>query len=158
MPKKDGLEGFDETVRNLNKEIAKINNVSINNLIKAGYYLEAKSVEQVPVDLSNLQNSISVTSNMSVINPQVVVGYSAKYAAAVHENPRAGKTEGYPPFKAKSTNIKMKPNNKGYKADSVNIGRGSRRKHWATKGKWKFLEDPFKENAMKLLHIIGFGR
>lgn len=52
-------------------------------------------------------------------------GPAAPYAAAVHENPRAGKTGGISPS-------------------------GRRYKRWATVGQWKYLEIPFKAKASQM--------
>lgn len=80
----------------------------------------AESKQLVPVDQGELRASAYV--NLPQRNGAEVTvegGYSAPYAASVHENPRAGKTGGVSPS-------------------------GHRYAHWATVGQWKFLEIPFR--------------
>jgi len=75
--------------------------------------------------------------------PGVAVGYSALYAAIVHENPRSGKTGG------------VSPTGKKYTAGLTESGKKSKRAIWSEVGKWKFLEDPLKRSTKKILQIIG---
>ena len=62
-------------------------------------------------------------------------GAAAKYALAVHENPRAGKTGGW--GKAGAQEIAFR----WIKGRVVPIG--AQRKKWAQVGQWKYLEQPF---------------
>lgn len=94
------------------------------------------SKELVPVDEGPLRASAYVDLPQ-VVGGEVTVngGYSASYAAAVHENPRAGKTGGVSPT-------------------------GQRYRSWAKVGQWKFLEIPFKRIVVTLparirLAILG---
>ena len=70
-------------------------------------------------------------------DPLAIIGYSAAYATFVHENPRAGKTEG------------KSPSGKEYKPE-----KGSKRKVYSTVGQWKFLEQPLITEQKKVLKII----
>ncbi len=63
---------------------------------------------------------------------EVTLGYggpSARYALAVHENPRAGKTYG------------VSPQGKPYK-------------RWAKTGQWKYLETPVKESSGEIVEHL----
>lgn len=80
----------------------------------------AESKNLVPVSDGELRSSAYVDLPERVgTEVRVQGGYSAPYANAVHENPRAGKTGGVSPS-------------------------GQRYKRWATVGQWKFLEIPFR--------------
>lgn len=86
----------------------------------------AASKALVPVRFGPLRASGHVVP--PVIAGDVVTveaGFSAPYALATHENPRAGKTGG------------VSPSGRRYKA-------------WARVGEWKFLERPFQRIAPKL--------
>ncbi|MHA1809368.1 MAG: hypothetical protein ACTSYH_03545 [Candidatus Heimdallarchaeaceae archaeon] len=62
-------------------------------------------------------------------DPVAIIGYSAVYALATHENIRAGKTGG--------TSLS-----------------GAKYPHWATVGEWKFLENAVKNNVSRILDIV----
>jgi len=82
----------------------------------------------VPVDTTNLQASGHVDLPERKRNKvTVTMGYggaAAAYALAVHENPRAGKTQGTGPS-------------------------GQKYKTWAQVGEWKYLETPLIEAAFE---------
>ena len=120
------VHGAEKVMRNLNKELGKISNKSLEGMIDAAITIR-RSMESTPpttpVDLGNLRASFfTVTSkggtpegsgasfkgdksaklsssHASVINnekakitgkaPKVTLGYTANYAAAVHENVEA---------------------------------------------------------------------
>jgi len=170
------MEGVDEVIASMNKEIMKINGRTQAGFYLAGQHIRRESQPEVPVVTSNLKNSAYVvapgmmtmgrsafkgkdSAKMSsqhaeetqrqkailkaVRTPGVAIGYSALYAANVHENPRAGKTGG------------ESPSGKKYTAGRTESGRKSRRIVWARKGKWKFLEDPLKREMKKVFQIIA---
>ncbi len=66
------------------------------------------------------------------------IGFSAKYAMSVHENPRSGRTRGY------------SPSGKRYAPP-----KGSKQIAYARSGAWKFLERPVIRNKRKLLRMIA---
>ncbi len=129
MAQETTIEGLDDTIANLNREIRRIDQRSFAGLIKAGLFVKARSQEEAPVDQGTLLNSAFIYSFKTMKGYGVYVGYTAAYAVFVHENPRAGKTEGLSPS-------------------------GNRYKTWAGAGKWKFLEDPVKNNVRTILEII----
>lgn len=85
----------------------------------------------VPVMDSGLKNSGFVHPPTIVDNAITVqIGYSAPYAARIHENPRAGRTGGYSPS-------------------------GRRYKKWAKVGQWKYLEVPLRSMHPQLLRGLA---
>lgn len=102
----------------------------------------------VPVDFGTLRSSGHVQPPVvdgTVV--EVAMGYggaAAKYAAAVHENPRAGKTGGRAPVG---------------KAIQVN-SRGTyspprKYQHWAKVGGWKYLERPINDARTGFIDRVG---
>jgi len=177
-------KGIEETIKNINSEIKKINNRTASGLISAALYIKGEAVQICPVVTGNLQNSAYVIgpapsgwmekaivaeggipnnfhgtsqqaekarvdhnaavqeSKQIVGNSSIlmsVIGFSASYAAFVHENPRAGKTGG------------QSPTGKIYKPE-----KGSKRKVYSTRkaGRWKFLEEPLVKHKKKILDTI----
>jgi hypothetical protein len=88
----------------------------------------------VPVDQGILSGSGHVQPAEILGNSVVVkMGYggpAAPYAAAVHENPRAGKTGGVSP-------------------------QGKKYKTWAKVGGWKYLERPINEHRQGFSQRVG---
>ena len=125
------IRGQKQVITNLNREIKKLKLRSNAGIFKAGLYLLAESKKQTPVVSGFLRNSGYIASDYKTKGASVYVGYHAIYAAKTHENPRTGKTEGKSP-----SGQKYPPNS------------------WSAVGKWKFLEDPLKENVARLLSII----
>lgn len=86
----------------------------------------APAKEIVPVDTGNLKATLRtegpVVDGTRITVSAVAGGSAAKYALAVHENPRSGETGG------------LSPSGKKYK-------------HWARVGEWKYLERPAMEAA-----------
>jgi len=68
----------------LRKYAAEAPSVLLAGLMVEGYRLEQKSMDQVPVDTSQLRES-RLTAPVSEDPPQVAVSYGKEYAAAVHE-------------------------------------------------------------------------
>ena len=81
------LTGLDEVITNLNKEIAKIKGDVGNGLYAAGLFIENKSNEVTPQRTGNLVNTSFTKRSMLMGSPVVNVGYTAEYAAFVHEMP-----------------------------------------------------------------------
>jgi len=151
--------GVEKVVRNLNKEISKIEGRCLSGLVSAGLMIRGESQKLTPVVTGNLRNSAYVVSSRAVeaapkngdssvvgkqqecrrsYIPMVIVGYAASYAIFVHENPRAGKTGG------------MSPKGLAYKPS-----KGSRRIVYSTVGQWKFLEQVIMSNRKRVLAIIA---
>lgn len=164
------LLGLTQVFNNLNKEISKLKGRTQGGVTAAALFIKGEAMEETPVVEGNLRGSAFVTwpggsnaigkfegDKVAVLNsnhaqevgkssarvkstadPVAEVGFSAEYAIKVHENPNAGKTKG---ANAPS-------------AGSTTGGAASKRKTFATSGKWKFLEDPLKRNAVRVLEII----
>jgi hypothetical protein len=86
--------------------------------------------------------SSGVMEAKSYRSPAALIGYSAVYALSVHENPRSGQTGG------------VSPSGKRYTSGLTEKGNKSKRVIWAEKGKYKFLEDPLKNNTNRIVMLI----
>jgi len=109
-------------------------------LIKAGQYLQGESQEICPVQTGILHDS---AFTRRVGEMEVVVGYTADYAAYVHEVPNAAH--------GKAFNIKH--------ADKIATARVNH-PIWFNRGQnqqWKFLETPAKTKRAEILAIIADG-
>ena len=173
MAVKDGVIGIDTILRNLNKEVKKIEGRTLAGLIIAAQDpIRREAQQESPVVTGNLKGSAYVVaSNGKVLagknpefkgegadeaamqhskelikqagivrrmkEPTVGIGFSALYAARVHENPRAGKT------------------GQGLTAGLTGSGQKSTRILSSEVGKWKFLEDPLKRNVKRILQIVA---
>jgi len=96
-------------------------------MVERAYKIMLRSKQEFcPVDKGTLRKTGHVRLPQETANTlEVTMGYggpAARYAALVHENPRAGKTGGLSPS-------------------------GRRYKTWAKVGQWKYLEQPFNEET-----------
>ncbi len=121
------IEGFDKVLKRMNLEINGIKNRSFDGLLEAGLKIEAASNRRAPRDLGNLVGS-SYARKAQDGSLSVEVGYTASYAAAVHEN--------------------LEMSLKGQPRAS---GRGV---YWGPRGENKFLEKTVRENAKAIVEII----
>ena len=173
------VTGIDTILRNLNKEIKKIEGRTLGGLILAAQDpVRREAQQECPVVTGNLKASAYVVASNGKVpagktpefegkdaaeaaiqhskemgkqlgivkrrkEPTVGIGFSALYAARVHENPRAGKTGG------------ISPSGQKYTAGRTGSGRKSMRAIFSEVGKWKFLEDPLKRNVKRILQIIA---
>ena len=122
------VNGLAEVLRNLNREIGNIQGNTRRGLSKAGLFIKGEAVERTPVEFGALRNSaftqISPISNQT--KPFVTVGFTAAYAAFVHEAP--GTLSGQ-------------------------LRRSGNGVYWQS-GENKFLEKAVKQNTSDILHII----
>lgn len=163
----------DKVQKNLAREIKLIKGRTVKGLYAAGLHLKGASQKEAPVVTGNLRNSAwvvaskgqvqgsnakftdptvasaharSINSNSGAVKaswePEARVGYSAVYALSVHENPRAGQTGG----KSGAGAI--------YTPGMTEGGNVSTRIVFAEGGKWKFLEDPLKNESRAILKIV----
>lgn len=106
-----------------------------NNAVKgvriACVYVKLEAQKRVPVDEGNLKASAYSDVSSGIRGVSGVIGFAAKYAAAVHE---------------------MEVVNKGVKRK----GKGAKGKYWDPQGTAtnKFLEKAFDENHSEILTII----
>jgi hypothetical protein len=143
----DGDKALAAKLRQLGDQVVKVIG---QFLAKKANDIRDQSVRQVPVDQGPLRSSAQVKGpTMRGGRLKVTVGYgnnAVKYALSVHENPRAGRTGGWPPKR-------VEPHWVTIKGRSVLIG--GQRKHWATTGKWKYLEDPFNAQTGRLYEDLA---
>ena len=78
------IKGLENVLGNLNKAISGIEGATHKGLLAAGTFIKGESQEITPVEFGVLLNSAFVRP----VGPmRVVVGYTALYAAWVHEFP-----------------------------------------------------------------------
>lgn len=123
---KGKVVGLENVLKNLNEQIAGIENRSMAGLFEAGLKVEAGSNRKVPVQFGNLRAS-SYTRKGSD-NRSVEIGYIAAYAVFVHENLEQ-KLKGEPRASGKGV-------------------------YWGPAGQPKFLESTINENQSNILEII----
>ena len=83
------IKGFDNVMANLNKEIKAIKGKSTKGLILAGIHIRReteKTPPLTPTDTGNLRDSWVTSTFTTPLGPSHNIGYSANYAAFVHEN------------------------------------------------------------------------
>lgn len=115
-------------------------------IAKATLFLRAESQKLCPVVTGTLKNSIyTKVYNLGPNKVEGIIGYSAKYAIYVHENPRAGQVgkSSTPAGAAYSRTYRPKKRKK------------SKAKVFSTVGQWKFLETPVKERANDVFAIMA---
>ena len=146
------IKGLDEALRKLHAMPE-----NVKRFVGRGLYAEAQAVmadskeNYVPVDTGVLSGSGFVKPpTVSADEISVVLGYggpAVKYALAVHENPRAGKTGGLlPPTQSIA----------GILARTFGTGAYTRRrKTWAKTGQWKYLEIPVVQATDKFRAVIA---
>lgn len=79
------IKGLGDVLRNLSKEISKIEGASADGLLEAAVFVQGKSIEIVPHDQGVLiKQSFSDVDRDKLISR---VGYTTEYAPYVHEMP-----------------------------------------------------------------------
>lgn len=122
------VSGLNKILKNLNKEIQKIEGNTRDGLVKVGLFVKAEAVERAPVEFGTLRGSAfsQVSPNTYRGKPVATIGFTAKYAPYVHEAPM--KLKGQP-----------RPGNRG--------------SYWQG-GENKFLEKSVKLNIREIVDII----
>ena len=120
------LEGLERVLENINREIDKKQKQHAAGLWAAGLLVQGRSQKRVPVEHGPLRASAYTRKEGQTA---VVVGYSAAYALAVHEN--------------LEQKLKGKPRPSG-------LGQ-----YWGPSGEPKFLERPFRESKKDILETIA---
>lgn len=111
------VEGIDNVIRNINRQIGRMKEVSVKGVEDVGLDLLGKAVRDAPVDTGDLRGSGSVSFGDNVIaegtkdgnviitgragrsaKPEATVGFSVPYAHRQHEDleyhhPRGGKAK-----------------------------------------------------------------
>lgn len=131
-------QGLDEVMRNLDRELARVERLTMAGLYEAGLQVQKAAQRRVPVNTGNLKASAYTrrVPESTSANPQVEVGFTASYAVYVHENVEM-KLKGLPRAK------------RGYKA--------SQGRYWDPQGQAgpKFLQNAISENADKIVQIVA---
>lgn len=122
------IQGITELLRSLRDIQAQMAMARRAALTKIGVIIKADAVRKAPVDTGNLRNS----AYYEVENDKVRIGFSAAYAAFVHENIEE-KLRGQP--------------------RSGGTGRGN---YWDSGGS-KFLENAVKENQDRIIEELKKG-
>lgn len=89
------LKGMEEVLDSLNRELAKVENLSVRGLYKAGLQVQSLSQSRTPVRFGFLKGSAFTRKEGGL---RVSVGYTAAYALHVHENLEARHTNGQSKF------------------------------------------------------------
>lgn len=118
------VEGLDEVLKNLNREVAGIEDRGMDGLMAAGLYVQGEAQKLAPVDTGNLRASAYTRK----AGEAVEIGFTAAYAIFVHENLQQ--------------KLKGEPRRSGTKKGT----------YWES-GEPKFLEKPLRETD-KILGII----
>lgn len=122
------VKGVNEILKNLNRVIQQTEGNTRKGLSKVGLFVKAEAVERAPVDYGVLrQSAFTQVSPLSFKGfPVVTIGFTAKYAAYVHEMPMK---------------LKGQPRS------------GNRGVYWQG-GENKFLEKAVKLNIREIVDII----
>ena len=127
-------------ISNLNKEIGKIEGNSRKGLISAARFLKLEAMSRAPHDTGNLKDTAFHVLNQKNGNDVETIGFTAPYAAPVHE--MTGKLKGQPRA------------NFGKTAAGVEFGGGTGKGHYWDQGEPHFLTKAFVENFTTILNII----
>lgn len=88
MAKGFKIEGINKVTNNLNKVAKQEHSSGLKGLLEVALMLRRdmdKTLPLIPVDTGNLRQSWFTNATECIKGPQVRAGFSAKYAAAVHE-------------------------------------------------------------------------
>jgi len=152
------VKGMDAMMRKLNREIAGIEGRTREGLQLAAMHVESESVPMAPVDTGNLRGSAFTDITAPKARPIVArVGYTAEYAAYVHEMVRKFDVG---PQQDRSTAPLVGPRKpRGYtfvgpKRPGVKRAAGPKHVPWAPGTGPKFLQRAISENVAEVLNII----
>ena len=121
------IKGLAQVLKNLNKEINKIEGDTFKGVRAAGLFIKGEAVERAPVEFATLRNSSFTDAERRKNGSVAKVGFTAKYAPYVHEAP-----------------MKLK-----------GILRSSGNGVYWQSGENKFLEKAVKFNASNIISIIA---
>jgi hypothetical protein len=89
------VTGLEKILGNLDKEIERIEGLSMDGLLEAGFKVLGVAQERTPVDTGNLKGSGFVRKEGKL---SVSIGFGAAYAIYVHEDLEAKHTTGQAKF------------------------------------------------------------
>jgi len=154
------IEGVEQVLRNLTRSSAKIGDRIAPGLVKAGVFLQRESQAIVPVQMGVLRNSAFTRRFGAGLRTEVIVGYTVKYAALVHENPNAAHGQAFNVKHAakiaragrmtttKSGRQRWRPTSAAGTAKGGMFPRGENQQ-------FKFLENPAKNKRSEMFKIIA---
>jgi hypothetical protein len=143
------VTGVGEVMKRLAASKAILGTAITRGLVEAGQFLQAKSQDIVPVQMSDLKNS-AFTRNIGGqgMDADVVVGYTAGYAIYVHEI--------MPPYRTHGKEFNVK--HAAEIAAAVGTKKGTAKGGMFNRGEnqqAKFLETPMRMYRKEILqHII----
>lgn len=142
MAKLKQITGLKSIIQKMNSVKTKTGNDIARGLKKGGLFLQGKSIDIVPVQLSTLKNSAFIRNiGSGGIKTDIIVGYTVLYAAVVHED--LEKAHG------KDFNVKH--------AVEIKAGKGTAKSGMFKRGEnqqAKFLESPAREFRKEILKRI----
>jgi len=133
------MDGLQNVLSNISKEIEGIKNRSLAGLFEAGLKVQALAQKRTPVDSGNLRAS---AYTRKTVNGGVEVGFTALYAMSVHEMV-GQKLKGQPREDFGGTG----------KGEGFGGGTG-KGKYWDS-GQPKFLESALRDNRKNIVDIIA---
>jgi len=139
------LKGLPQVLSKLKGATTDIKNDAGRGLKKGGLFLQRESQKIVPRQLGNLANSAFTRSQGSGLQTDVTVGYTAEYAAYVHED--LDKAHGKE-FNVKHADEIANASKKARTAAGGLFNRGEEQQA-------KFLETPARTKRTEMLAIIA---
>jgi hypothetical protein len=121
------IDGIDQVMANLNKEIAGIENRSMGGLLEGGLTVQGTSQRRVPVEYGNVRGS-AYTRKAQDGSLAVDVGYTAAHAVFLHEN--------------MEQKLKGKPRPSGLGV------------YWGPNGQPKFLESAARDESSRVVASV----
>ena len=138
------MKGMTKTIKGIKSHSLNVGKKVSSNMKKAGLLLQRESQKIVPVDKSNLRGSAFTRSYGIGIKTHVTIGYTANYAAYVHEDLNAAHGEQYNIKYASEIASSKEQGRKGFhlrKPEEQN----------------KFLEAPARRLRRRILRMIKRG-
>lgn len=80
------MKGLDQALKELNKRVSAIKNVTVDGLLAGGLIIQADAQRHVPVEYGVLRQSAYTRKVRGGNSPLVEIGFTAEYAPYVHEN------------------------------------------------------------------------
>jgi len=149
------LSGMPQVLWKLKSSQGIVADSILRGLTAAGLFLQRESQKIVPVQTGNLKNSAFTRHAGAGIHTDVIVGYTAAYAAYVHEDP---------------TRVHGQEFNVKHAEEIAEAGRYTKAGRWkpttkkgtarggmfprGEKQQYKFLERPAREKRLQMIHII----
>ncbi len=148
MAVKTSAQGLDNVLKNLNKEIKKIEGDVAKGILASTIFIKGESIELTPKDLGPLR--LSAFTDLVRSTGKIIgrIGYTIKYAAWVHEMPMTLKGKPRAHFGRTANRSDVGP------VQAVEFGGGSGKGTYWDLGENKFLEKAIKRNHKTILNII----